>query len=241
MEQFKTCEAQIDHLMVPACFHQLSLAGERQSYFFQKGSGTGLVLKSDMKMELGGCQSTFSILLPSEITHSGIYLCGEDIDTAAPSLPFGQIVKVAGQNFDEEMYYQLGQALPGLMQTDGFMVKKSNQAFLCRISKQAAKDGLSFAALGEILMRRIKERFPAVTHVQVFYITSPSAPFQYWQSIAGEIAKAVKKIKESVWQRRGININDCLKPGHCGKCSSKELCDKAREIGRGIVNKMKSE
>ncbi|MEN6565209.1 MAG: hypothetical protein ABFC57_02790 [Veillonellales bacterium] len=239
MEQFKAYEAQIDSLLSSECFQKLALANAKTSYFLQKGKGSGIVLKSDMKIELGGCQSSFSILLPSDIHDSGVFLRGEDLDTEEQSLPFGQIVKVSGENFDEEMYYQLGQVLHGLMQADGYMVKKNNQSFLCRISKQAAKEGLSFAALGEILIRRIKERFANVENVQVFYITSPSAQFHSWQSIAEEIAKALKKVKESVWQSRGINVNECLNLGHCGKCSSKDVCDKAREIGLEVVNKMK--
>lgn len=240
-EQFKTYETQIDHLIACERFQTLSSADGRKSCFSLKNRGTGIVLKSDMKIELGGCQPTVSILLPSNITDSGVFLCGEDIDTENQFLPFGQIVKVAGQTFDEEMYYQLGQALQGLMPADGYMVKKSNQAFLCRISKQAAKAGLSFAALGEILIQRIKERFAAAASVQVFYITSPSAQFHHWQSIAGELAKAQKKIKDAIWQRRGINVNDCLTPGHCGQCSSKVLCDKARAIGQEIVNRVKAD
>ncbi|MEN6414089.1 MAG: hypothetical protein ABFC84_15225 [Veillonellales bacterium] len=239
MRQFKAYETQIDSLLSAECFQKLALANARTSYFLQKGKGAGIVLKGDMKIELGGCQSTFSILLPSAIHDSGVFLCGEDIDTAEQSLPFGQIVKVSGENVNEEMYYQLGQVLHGLMQADGYMVKKSNQAFLCRISKQAAKEGLSFAALGEILIRRIKERFAQVENVQVFYITSPSAQFHKWQAIAEEISQALKKVKEAVWQNRGINVNECFKLGHCGKCSSKDVCDKAREIGLEIVNKMK--
>ncbi|WP_094604238.1 hypothetical protein SPSIL_036780 [Sporomusa silvacetica DSM 10669] len=240
MEQFRTYEAQIDSLMAFECFQKLSLANVKTSYFLQKGKGSGIVLKSDTKIELGGCQSTFSILLPSNIKNSGVSLCGKDLDTEEQSLPFGQIVKVSGENFDAEMYYQLGQVLHGLMQVEGYMVKKSNQKFLCRVSKQAAtNDKLSFAALGEILIRRIKERFAKVESVQIFYITSPSAQFHNWQSIAEEISKVLKKVKESVWQSRGVNINECLKIGHCGKCSSKEVCDKARQIGLEVINKMK--
>lgn len=239
MEQFKAYEAQIDSLIASERFQKLSLADERKSYFLQKGRGSGIVLKSDMKLELGGSQSTFSILFPSDIKDSGVYLCGEDLDTENLSLPFGQIVKVSGENFAEEMYYKLGQVLHGLMQTDGYMVKKSNQIFLCRISKQAAKDRLSFAALGEILIGRIKERFGDLENVQVFYLTSPLAQFHNWQAIAKEIADKQKKVMSSVWQSRGINVDECLKIGHCGKCSSKDLCEKARVIGLEVVSKMK--
>ncbi|SDE55616.1 hypothetical protein [Sporomusa acidovorans] len=239
MEQFKAYEAQIDSVMASECFQKLSLADVRTSYFLQKGRGSGIVLKSDMKIELGGCQATFSIIVPSDIKDSGVFLCGEDLNTTELSLPFGQIVKVAGHNFDEETYYLLGQALHGLMQVDGYMVKKSNQTFWCRISNQAAKDGLSFAALGEILIQRIKKRFANITNVQVFYLTSPTAQFQHWQSIAGKIYEFQKKIKESVWKNRGINVNECIKTGHCGKCSSKELCATARENGLEVANKLK--
>jgi Zn ribbon nucleic-acid-binding protein len=241
MENLRTYETQIDNIIETECCQKITAADAAVTYFLQKGKGTGLVLKSDMKLELGGSQNTFSIICPSYITDSGVFLCGEDFATNARSLPFGLLIKVAGNSFDEEMHYQLSQVLHGMMQTEGYMVKKNNQAFLCRVSNKAIQNGLTFAVLGEILIWRIKERFTAAEHVQVFYITSSTANFEAWHCIAQEMSQSLKNVQSAVWQSRGINMNECLKLGHCGKCSSKDVCDKARQIGLQVVTHMKAE
>jgi Zn ribbon nucleic-acid-binding protein len=55
------------------------------------------------------------------------------------------------------------------------------------------------------------------------------------------MGQAFKKIQASIWQSRDIDINECLKLGHCGKCSSKDVCNKAKEIGLEVLTHMKAE
>ena len=93
-----------------------------------------------------------------------------------------------------------------------------------RVSKAAAKAGISFRYIGGTYIRRYR-KLPAVKHVRVVFVTDRQIVMQL-QPLAGKVDDITRTL---------THILDGL-PTDCGHCSMKSVCDEVdgmREMHMG--------
>ena len=107
---------------------------------------------------------------------------------------------------------------------EGFMVRSSMEAReQVRVGKKAVKDGLSFAQIGNLFIRKYLE-YPKVRAVQVLFITGETADFKGLGRLAEKnkmITKALNKIMEKADKE-------------CSTCGLKEICDEVEGLRKCI-------
>jgi CO dehydrogenase/acetyl-CoA synthase beta subunit len=108
------------------------------------------------------------------------------------------------------------------------MVRSSSTHIWSRVSNQAVARGFNFATLGRAIEQHVKAQIPRVEAVELVFITSGEEDVNRLGRIATEAEQTARDIRQRVWQQRGVDIFECTKGGHCGKCGDKEVCDRIR-------------
>ncbi len=144
-----------------------------------------LVMGQDTAVELGNPKtaSTSQLLWTNKadlIQNRRISIVGPDLsDLDGSQAPFGKIVLVAGEGFDEKNSYSRYRALEKVRYTlflEGYMMRGASQfqREWSRVSHGALKDGFSLKTLGSALMDRYLE-LDFVRSVEIVFITSSNA------------------------------------------------------------------
>ncbi len=198
---------------------------------------SGVVLKSDTHLELGSpaCGSCAMILYDNQPTQQRdhrITLIGPDVgETSATSLPFGHIIIIRGVALTDEDYYEILQQRVLSFSLDGYMVKSTAEQIWSRVSHEAARKGFCFAALGSVLIQRIKNLQPKIKTVEIVFVTSSSEDVVKLGDIAQHAWETAEAIKKTIWQKRGIDILACAPGAHCGACDDEATCLEIKKIG----------
>jgi CO dehydrogenase/acetyl-CoA synthase beta subunit len=140
------------------------------------------VLNKDLGVELGNPEmESVSCLLWTEnlswIEDGRITLIGPDFcESTGQSLPFGKVVLVGVEGFDEDNVYEKHKDMEFLryeLDLKGFMMRAVSQYMRewCRISRRSLSKGFSARHLGSSLISLIAQR-PYVKSVEVIFVTS---------------------------------------------------------------------
>ena len=193
----------------------------------------GIVLRSDTFVELGNPQAGSCAALlwtdrPSLIRDGRITLFGPDIqESAEASLPFGQILMVGGDELDQEDHEKLQQAQHVADQIEGYMVRSASQNLWSRISRDAAAKGFDFETLGRALMDLVKTGAPAVSAVEVLFVTTSKEDVKRLDGIVSGVREIGRDILKETWKARGYDL-DC--DFDCASCKDQEICDDIRDV-----------
>lgn len=196
-----------------------------------------LIMQRDAAYELGGsgnpsvnytCVTTSGL-----ITRDEVICCGPDLPQIRADVPFARIVLLETEDLkeaeDTERAYEAIRSIEYVRYhifPAGYMVRVSastNQEQV-RVSKAAAKAGISFRYIGGTYIRRYR-KLPAVKHVRVVFVTDRQIVMQL-QPLAGKVDDITRTL---------THILDGL-PTDCGHCSMKSVCDEVdgmREMHMG--------
>jgi CO dehydrogenase/acetyl-CoA synthase beta subunit len=212
----------------------LSPAAAVKSIRTGPGAGAELVLKHDTAIELGSpstasCAFALYSNASGSVQDARITLIGPDIPEAgAGSISFGQVLMASGSALTEDDYETLTEAQYVSDFIEGYMVRSSSTHLWARVSQQAVSKGFNFATLGDAIEKHVKTLLPCVEAVEVVFITASKEDVTGLELIGSEVEEAARNIRQRVWQQRGVDIFECAKSGHCGKCSDKAVCDRIR-------------
>ena len=193
----------------------------------------GIILRSETFVELGNPQAGSCAALlwtdrPSLIRDGRITLFGPDIpESAAASLPFGQILMVGGDDLDQEDHEKLQQAQHVSDQIEGYMVRSASQNLWSRISRDAATKGFDFEMLGRALMDLVKTGVPAVSAASVLFVTTSKEDVKRLDGIVSGVREIGRDILKENWKARGYDL-DC--DFDCASCKDQEVCDEIRDV-----------
>ena len=205
-----------------------------------------LVMLRDAACELGGtygvnftCVTSDAGLVPAD----EIVVYGDDLGKLRQDTPYariallrvGQIAGEDGENTEsafraiQHMDFVKYHVFP-----KGFMLRTSSDAGReqVRLSREAVRDGIDFAAVGNAFLRRYKQD-PHVLAVKLIFVTAADADYSALQKDAGtakDILLTLSKIMEGL-------------PTDCGTCSLKSVCDEVegmRELHFGKAQEEKS-
>jgi CO dehydrogenase/acetyl-CoA synthase beta subunit len=202
-------------------------------------SRTGdIVVGNDIAVELGAPdQPSVSFLIWTDsknIRDGQLSLVGPDLLAChGKSLPFGKILIIGAEGFNEENSYHRYREVELLryeIKLKGYMMRAASQyqREWCRISREAIKNNFSFTILGNALLEKVKKK-DYVNGAEVIFITS--------------CAEDVKKIKEI--SRKVVHIIEAMNKMinemalDCEACEYQEVCsevDALRKLHKKLKN-----
>jgi len=198
-----------------------------------KGANPGIIMRGDTFVELGNpVQGSCSHLLwtdsPSLIQDGRIRLIGPDIsESGGQSLPFGQVLILAGESLSPKDHERLQQVPIIGDQIEGYMVRSTSDHLWSRVSQDAAARGFDFEMLGRALIALAKEGAPGVTAMEVLFVTSSTQDVKQLGDVASEVKALGSEILKEEWKARGYDV-DC--DFDCASCHDEEVCDDIREV-----------
>jgi len=203
------------------------------------GACSGIIMKSDTFLELGGpsagsCAFAIYSKNSSLIQNERIRLIGPDVhESPSSTIAFGQIIIAGGKNIDDKDYLQLIESQYTGDQIEGYMVKSMPGHIWSRISNEVViKKGFDFRFLGMALMEIIKTHVLHIDAIEIIFVTSGKMDLQDLQKIEVYVSKIVQNIKNKQWGKRGINISDCVFGGNCTSCVDKNSCYEIKKLIR---------
>ncbi len=198
-------------------------------------AGTDLILRGDTFVELGSPDvGAASFLLwtddPSLIKSGRITVIGPDIpDSEGASLPFGQVIIVAGKKLSGDKHETIDRTQYISDQIEGYMLKSMSRQMWSRVSKSAAAKGFSFETLGRALMAIFKSSRPEIEAVEVLFVTTSKEDLEPLQEIGEQIREISKNFTKEIWRSKGYDI-ECFSLVDCNACDNKEVCDEIKDI-----------
>lgn len=176
-----------------------------------------VILQRDSAYELNG---TGFNLVTAEDLKDEVVVIGEDLNSIKGDRSFARIslVQIESAKQEQDAYnlirkieYVKYQYFP-----DGYMIRTSSRSHqeAVRVSKSAIKKGISFEAVGNLLINKYKE-IPAVKGVKVIFITENGVDFNALSALAvknNQITETLNHVMNSV------NFD-------CSTCNLKPICD----------------
>ncbi len=197
--------------------------------------GGNLVLSQDTAVELGNpSQGSTSFLLWKNVSlqkHKNqenmkqITVVGPDLpELAGQSAPFGKIVIIGAQDFDENNSYDRHRQLDLVrydVNLEGYMMRGASQfqREWSRVSKDALSKGFSFKTLGSALIDKFMA-FSFVRSVEVVFITADQKDIMEMGAVSNKtfrIISAMNKMAEEL---------SC----DCGSCDYADVCSEVEEL-----------
>jgi CO dehydrogenase/acetyl-CoA synthase beta subunit len=189
-----------------------------------------IVLKSDTGVELGNPKDeSISFLLwsdDSSIINDGcISLIGPDIsETQSPDLPFGKVILVSVDGFDEENSYDRYREMEFLrydVSLKGYMMRAVSQHMRewSRVSREAVDNGFSFQMLGSALLQNLKA-LDYVNKAEVVFVTASSEEVRELRTPADRFTKYINAMTKMAEE---MDFD-------CESCEYQEVCNEAEEL-----------
>jgi CO dehydrogenase/acetyl-CoA synthase beta subunit len=200
------------------------------------GASQGIILRSDSFIEIGNPEAgSASFLLwtdnPSLITDGKITLIGPDIpESPDASLPFGQVLMVAGSELTEKDHQTLEHTQFIADRIEGYMIRSVAQLIWSRISKDAVAKGFCFETLGRALMSIFKTDVPRIQAMEILFVTSDRDDLDPLSAIAAQVNKIFKSILTEEWKSKGFDVYVCASGYDCKSCPDQPVCDDIREV-----------
>ena len=199
------------------------------------------VMQKDTAFELGGgthpsvnytCVTTGELMETDEIL-----LAGPDLTEIHGDVPFARIVILQTEDLgdDTEAQYQAIRDMEFARYhvfPKGYMVRVSSMSYeeQVRVSKEAVRKGISFAAVGASYIRKYRE-VANVKHVRVIFLLQADAITRL-KPYAGKVNDITKTL---------THIFDNIL-ADCGHCDMKSVCDEVegmKEMHLGLAKKKK--
>ena len=219
-------------------------AGEAAEYFHSEAvdwpdpGKRSLVLSKDTAVELGNprdASTSFLLWLddPHKVRDRRITVIGPDVtELNGKRAPFGKVVIVAGDGFDEENSYNRHREMERLrydVHLEGYMMRGVSQYMRewSRISLKAVEDGFSFRILGGALIDKYSQ-LDYIRAVEVVFITSGLDDVMHMSSVAEGVVRitgAMNKMAEEL-------------SFDCDECDYNDVCGDVSEM-RAMRNAMK--
>lgn len=195
---------------------------------------TNIILKEDTFVELGnpsvgGCSFILWTNDLSLVKEEQITLIGPCIqESGGKSLPFGQVLMMAGTRLQEGDHLELEKAQYLLSrEIEGYMIRSVPRRMWTRVSNEVGLRGFSFETLGRALMAILKSRLASVEAIEVLFVTSSKEDVEELESIAGEVEKVTNWFRKV--RRREDGIYECT-TYDCSHCPEKPVCDTIRGL-----------
>jgi CO dehydrogenase/acetyl-CoA synthase beta subunit len=134
---------------------------------------------------------------------------------------------VGGDELDQEDHEKLQQAQHVADQIEGYMVRSASQNLWSRISRNAAAKGFDFETLGRALMDLVKTGAPAVSAVEVLFVTTSKDDVKQLDGIVSGVREIGREILKETWKARGYDLDCDL---DCASCQDQEVCDDIRDV-----------
>jgi CO dehydrogenase/acetyl-CoA synthase beta subunit len=201
------------------------------------GGSRNIVLKEDLGVELGNPEiESVSCLLWTEnlswIEDRRITLVGPDFfESPAKSLPFGKVLLVGVEGFDEDNVYERHKDLDFLrydLDLKCFMMRAVSQYMRewCRISREALSKGFSARHLGSSLISLFAQK-PYVKSVEVIFVTSSTEDVARLKEITTHSEKIISAMNKMAQE---FDYD-------CASCDYQEVCDEADGL-KGMRDKL---
>jgi CO dehydrogenase/acetyl-CoA synthase beta subunit len=195
-----------------------------------QGGPRNIVLGEDVGLELGNPrdESVACILWSDDlgIVNDGAFtLVGPDFpESTGKTLPFGKVVLVGVEGFNEDTIYERCMQLDHLrynIDKEGFMLKAVSQyqREWCRISKQALKRGFSAGHLAEALMQELRAT-PYVRSVELIFLTSSPQDVRKLREIVNPAVRLIAAMDKMAGE---MDFD-------CDSCEFEDVCDEAEEL-----------
>jgi CO dehydrogenase/acetyl-CoA synthase beta subunit len=197
------------------------------------GANPGIILRGDAFLELGNpTAGSCSVLLwtdePSLIRDGRITLFGPDIpESAGASLPFGQVLLLAGEGLLPKDHERLQQVPIVGDQIEGYMVRSAAENVWSRVSKGVAARGFDFEMLGKSLLSLTKSGAEGITAMEILFVTSSKDDVNELASVASGSKSVGSEILKETWKARGYDV-DC--DFDCASCSDADVCNDIRDV-----------
>lgn len=200
------------------------------------GAHSGLILRKDVFVELGNPEAG-SCAFPLwtnrlELVREGrITLIGPGIrESEGASLPFGQVVMVAGEGLgkQEQSALELKQFVAN--QVEGYMIRSAPGRLWSRVGRDVAGKGFDFEALGAALIALFKAQIPKIQAMEVLFVTSARDDVQRLEAMASAVRSIGAEFAKQAWRDKGFDPAACSVAHDCGSCSEKPDCDDIREV-----------
>ncbi len=194
-----------------------------------KAENNSIVLLPDLAVELGSpdvASVSFQAFTDDKslVNDGKITLIGPDVNTGVSKLPFGKIVIIGVNGFDENNAFERNREL-FLSKFDlslkGFMLKSASSymAEWCRISKEAAQNNFSLEFTGSALINNLK-KLDYVESAEIVFITSSDDDVNELYEIGSRAVRTVKALSKMVDEMSY----------DCGECEYQDICDDADEL-----------
>jgi CO dehydrogenase/acetyl-CoA synthase beta subunit len=199
-----------------------------------KASG-GVILQSDTFTELGSPDAGSSAFMlwtddTSLIHDCRITLIGPDIpESEDASLPFGQVLMVAGTELGEKEHGELERSQHVGDQIEGYMIKSVPRRTWSRVSREAVGKGFNFEALGKALMAIYRSAVPKVQAMEVLFVTSGKEDLEPLDKIGEQVQEISENITKETWKAKGYDL-ECFSALDCDSCPDREVCDDIKEM-----------
>lgn len=214
-------------------------AGLPPEWQAQAGQGAatlgGIVLREDTFVELGsprvgGCSFVVWTADPSRVDDGRVTLIGPDIpEGEGESLPFGQVLLVAGKDLTDQYHLQLQESQYRAAESiPGYMVRAVPGRLWVRVSKDSWRSGLCFDAIGKHLVQGVKRMFPAVTSAEVLFVTSSRDDVESLESVGAEVEKLSRWLRKQ--KVTGLGDYECTSSSGCDSCEERIVCDTTSEV-----------
>ena len=176
-----------------------------------------VILGRDMLSELDG--TGFNLVTSKEVT-DGVFVIGDELQNIKGKRKFTRVTVVQiNDSSDEQKSYNLIRKIDYVKYhffPKGFMIRTSSRAHKegVRVSKTAAKNGISFSLIGNLLIKKYKET-PAVKGVAVYYITDEKADYGRLEAMAEKSNRITETLNHVM---NSIKFD-------CDTCNLKPICD----------------
>jgi acetyl-CoA synthase len=165
------------------------------------------------------------------VTDGKITLIGPDIpESPGASLPFGQLLIVAGSGLTEKDHQTLEHTQFVADRIEGYMIRSVAQVIWSRVSKEAAAKGFRFESLGRALMSIFKTDVPKVQAMEILFVTSGKDDLEPLSTMGAQVNKIFKSMLREDWKARGFNVYECASGYDCKACPDQPVCDDIKEV-----------
>ncbi|WP_456418671.1 CO dehydrogenase/CO-methylating acetyl-CoA synthase complex subunit beta, partial [Methanocaldococcus infernus] len=175
------------------------------------------IRKPDMYVELAGPKSFgFELVKVVDNAEDKVEVIGKELDEMKEGerYPFAIIVKVSGDNLEEELEGVLERRIHEFFNyIEGVMHLNQRDQIWIRIGKESFKKGLRLKHIGEVVKQLFKEEFPFIKSCEVTIITDP-------EKIKEELEKAKEIYKKRDERTRALKEEDVDVFYGCIMCQS---------------------